>query len=513
MAKHTIYPYGEGGSLPSGYPIVDDLETDAADKALSAGMGKELNDRLIEVEEGGTGGVTAVFEGTKLVFKAAADLPMIRVSRGRINFPETEENDTRTATFVVKGKNLTAGITLTLTDTSGMFSISQNSISAANANGETTITLTYAPTAIGTHSASIALSSGEATNTVELSGTAVEEIIPEININDNSSVTIAAEAGNTATKSIAFGALHLQPNEQVALSIEGTNDITVTPATLTADENGSIDATLTLTYTAGSADASGTLVASCTTIARSTIGVTGHVATRLAAGSYWNDGMLRYTVLTNTSQVSVGKNPNATISGNLTFPAKVSDEGKTVYDSGGNEVTASGMEYRVLSIEAEAFRQCYGIGGITFEKGGVNNIGENAFNMHPNGIGRHTNITFNQSMTVQQYAFYKVTLGVVTILGNLSNWNSGATLYGSTFDTFDFGEEVTAISLGLFKASPASNAKIIIRRTSGIPATTGTMAETWTGATLYVPADLVSAYQAHAEWGKITDILTIENDL
>lgn len=42
MANSTIYPYGTGGSLPTGYPIINDLTTGGADKALSAEMGKEL---------------------------------------------------------------------------------------------------------------------------------------------------------------------------------------------------------------------------------------------------------------------------------------------------------------------------------------------------------------------------------------------------------------------------------------------------------------------------------------
>lgn len=511
MAKQTIYPYGQGGSLPSGYPIVDDLETDAADKALSAGMGKELNDRLIELEEGGTGGATAVFEGTKLVLKAGADLPMIRVSRGRINFPETEENDTRSATFVVKGKNLTNGITLTLTDTSGMFALSQNSISAANANGETTIMVTYAPTAIGNHSASIALSSGEATNTVELSGTAVEEIIPEININDNSSVTIAAETGNTATKSIAFGARNLQPNEQVALSIEGTNDITVSPATLTSDENGSIDATLTLTYTAGSADESGTLVASCTTIARSTIGVTGHVATRLAAGSYWIDGILKYTVLTDTTKVSVKKKDDTTEAPQyITFPASVSDEGMSVFDANGNQVTPSGMTYKLDNVAEAGFRHhASGIVRMVFEAGGVSYINKNGFNRNSYGNG-HTDVVFNGYMGLGQYAFYKFNFGTLEMHGSLDQSSS----FGSnSFDTLDFYENVSRINLSDFNLfTPTSGAKIIVRRDT-MPTMSGTLPSALESVTLYVPADLVSAYQSHAEWGKITNILTIENDL
>lgn len=49
MANKTVYPFGQGGSLPSGYPIVNDLVTGGADKALAAEQGKILNERLNEI--------------------------------------------------------------------------------------------------------------------------------------------------------------------------------------------------------------------------------------------------------------------------------------------------------------------------------------------------------------------------------------------------------------------------------------------------------------------------------
>lgn len=46
MANTTVYPFGQGGQLPSGYPIVDDLFTGGADKALSAQQGKIIGNEL-----------------------------------------------------------------------------------------------------------------------------------------------------------------------------------------------------------------------------------------------------------------------------------------------------------------------------------------------------------------------------------------------------------------------------------------------------------------------------------
>lgn len=46
MANQTIYPYGIGGSLPEGYPIVNDLVSGGADKSLSAAMGMQIGGEL-----------------------------------------------------------------------------------------------------------------------------------------------------------------------------------------------------------------------------------------------------------------------------------------------------------------------------------------------------------------------------------------------------------------------------------------------------------------------------------
>lgn len=47
MANKTVYPFGTGGQLPSSIGIINDLITGGADKALSAEMGKELNETII----------------------------------------------------------------------------------------------------------------------------------------------------------------------------------------------------------------------------------------------------------------------------------------------------------------------------------------------------------------------------------------------------------------------------------------------------------------------------------
>ena len=54
MANQTIYPFGQGGQVPSGYPIADDLSTNSAQQALSAKQGVVLkgmvDDAVAEVQ-------------------------------------------------------------------------------------------------------------------------------------------------------------------------------------------------------------------------------------------------------------------------------------------------------------------------------------------------------------------------------------------------------------------------------------------------------------------------------
>lgn len=50
MANVNVNPYGVGGELAAGYPIVNDLTTGGADKALSAQMGKELNTHYFDFD-------------------------------------------------------------------------------------------------------------------------------------------------------------------------------------------------------------------------------------------------------------------------------------------------------------------------------------------------------------------------------------------------------------------------------------------------------------------------------
>lgn len=46
MANTNIFPFGQNAEMPAGYPIADNLNTNSAQQALSAKMGKKIGDEL-----------------------------------------------------------------------------------------------------------------------------------------------------------------------------------------------------------------------------------------------------------------------------------------------------------------------------------------------------------------------------------------------------------------------------------------------------------------------------------
>ncbi len=77
-----------------------------------------------------------------------------------------------TATFTVKGANLTDNVNLSLSG-SNAFSLSTTSISATQAENQATVTVTYNPATFGSHEATVTLTStGAETVTLKINGTA-----------------------------------------------------------------------------------------------------------------------------------------------------------------------------------------------------------------------------------------------------------------------------------------------------------------------------------------------------
>ena len=70
-------------------------------------------------------------------------------------------NETATATFNLKGTNLTSDVTLTLDDANGVFSIDASHLTAEEANAGRDIVVTFAPTVVGDYSATITIANAD----------------------------------------------------------------------------------------------------------------------------------------------------------------------------------------------------------------------------------------------------------------------------------------------------------------------------------------------------------------
>lgn len=110
-----------------------------------------------------------------------AQVPTLRSSTKAISI-ESFTNEEATTTFTVKGKLLTEGIQLTLTDENEVFAIDATSVALDEVETGKTITLTFSPKQVGTYTATITLSSAEAADKViEITGNAsLRKIVPQL---------------------------------------------------------------------------------------------------------------------------------------------------------------------------------------------------------------------------------------------------------------------------------------------------------------------------------------------
>ena len=107
--------------------------------------------------------------------------PGIKVNRTKLDI-EALVGKTATATFTVKGHELTNDITLTLNDADGAFSLDATTVAVADQEEGKVITVTYAPQASGQHTATITLSSPDVDDkVVTINGVAtLETYLPNL---------------------------------------------------------------------------------------------------------------------------------------------------------------------------------------------------------------------------------------------------------------------------------------------------------------------------------------------
>ena len=123
----------------------------------------------------GSGSYYNVYQQMVVGIQPPAQGPAIKVNTKSLDM-NAYVNKTATATFTVKGNELTSNITLTLNDPDGAFAIDANSVAVSDQENGKVITVTYAPTVSGNHTATITLSNPDAEDkVVTLNGVATLE--------------------------------------------------------------------------------------------------------------------------------------------------------------------------------------------------------------------------------------------------------------------------------------------------------------------------------------------------
>ena len=166
----------------------------------------------------GNGKIDAL-AGIKYILGATSD-PTIKAEPAEVNFTGYV-GDTYTQKVSVKGLNLDAGITATISGDSS-YSIDKSSITQSAAASGTDITVTWKPTAKGNTSAVITLKSNGAEDvTVNVSGSVLS---PEVIVDaTNNTVNMTAEAGLTSTSTI--GVLGSDLKDAVTLTLNDANSV------------------------------------------------------------------------------------------------------------------------------------------------------------------------------------------------------------------------------------------------------------------------------------------------
>ncbi len=148
-----------------------------------------------------------------------------------------------TKTFNVTGVSLEGNVTATLTDANQVFSLSETSISMADATNGKDITVTFSPTANGTFTGTVTLTSSNAESvTITLNGEATP---PEI-IADPETLAFNAIIGNTETKTFEVLGADLSGNVTATLTdANGVFSISPASVSVSAAEDG---ATFSVTF-------------------------------------------------------------------------------------------------------------------------------------------------------------------------------------------------------------------------------------------------------------------------
>ena len=224
-----------------------------------------------------TGTLTLSSEGAEPITVSLTATPLqptLSAEPTSIAFNTIEAGQTTTATFTVKGTNLSSAVQASLTDDNGVFLLSEDdaTLSLDEVAQGKTVTLTFAPSAAGTYTGSIELTSTYAEPvTITLSGTATAPV-PTITASETS-LAFSGSTDTDITKTFTVSGRALSEDIAVSLtdpkhvfavstqSVSATSEGTTVTVTFNSDEEGDFTGYITLS-SEGAADVVVALTAS-----------------------------------------------------------------------------------------------------------------------------------------------------------------------------------------------------------------------------------------------------------
>ena len=320
VVNNSNYPYGvmQGTSMatPVAAGIVAlwlqaSLDENAAHKNLTVNDVKAIMEATAINDSYTTTGANASHFGKGKIDALAgiqyilgsSSSPLIKATPTSIDFADKNPYATRTytKTLNVKGSNLEGGITATLSDANGVYSLSQTSItqSAAETSGGVDITITYEPQSAGTHTASIKLSSSNATSVVVPLTATAQAATPTIIAEPE---TLSFKTGLNTSKSLEFDVLTEFLTNDVTVTLSDANNVfSIDKASITKADSEE-GATVTVTFQSATAGTfNGTVTLSSTGADPVVITLTGK-----ASDSASNPNTTTFKLVSSTDDLEEG---------------------------------------------------------------------------------------------------------------------------------------------------------------------------------------------------------------
>lgn len=267
------------------------VDTDEQVNVLHANVGKLLQDEIDDLEEDFSSGIIDMHvTGDTLYITTDRSRPWIRTNRSAISFGETLSGSTgKTYRVTLTWKNLTNNISVAFKSGSdSAFTKTISSIAYVDGGRHSAdIDIVFAPAsgATGAKAGTLVLTSGNITVEVALSGTAATVVVPTLSVSEDELNFSAMQGQTTDSQSIVVTGDNLTADATVSVSgtgVEISNDNSTfgtSAITLQRDNNGSVNATIYVRYTAGNSDLEDGLITVSSTGANSvSVDVTGTVA-------------------------------------------------------------------------------------------------------------------------------------------------------------------------------------------------------------------------------------------